>query len=62
MPKTPTPEEIDAAARQVQRGGFLGRGSSRKADQLIDAAGEDGQAVAMQILSAAADHKPRWRR
>jgi hypothetical protein len=65
MPK-PTPEEIQEAGRQLQRGGFLGRGSSKKADQIIEeavAAGMDRQTVAMAILSAAADYKPRpWAR
>ena len=58
----PTPEEINEAGRQLSRGGFLGRGSSKKADQIIEeaeAAGLDGQAVAMAILAASVDHKPR---
>lgn len=62
----PTPEQIREAGRQLQRGGFLGRGSSKKADEVIaqaEAAGLDPQAVAMQILGAAADHEPRsWAR
>ena len=61
MPK-PTPEQITEASRQLQRGGILGRGSSKKADQVVaqaEEAGLDGQAVAFQILDAAADHKPR---
>ncbi|MFF9624263.1 hypothetical protein [Streptomyces griseosporeus] len=62
----PTPEQIKEAGRQLQRGGFLGRGSSKKADRIIDeavAAGMDPQAVAMAILSAAADYEPRrWAR
>lgn len=65
MPKCPTRQDIDDAGRQLQRGGLLGRGSTRKADKVIEeaeAAGLDGQMVAMGILSAAADHKPRWRR
>ncbi|MEU6768532.1 hypothetical protein ABZ916_39240 [Streptomyces sp. NPDC046853] len=62
MPKHPTNDEIQEAGRQLQRGGFLGRGSSKLADELVDQAGEDGQQVAMQILGAAADHKPRWSR
>jgi len=60
----PTPEQIREAGRQLQRGGFLGRGSSRKADEVIaqaEDAGLDPQAVAMEILGAAADHKPRPR-
>ncbi|MFJ9420714.1 hypothetical protein [Streptomyces sp. NPDC101249] len=60
MPE-PTPEQIAEAGRQLQRGGFLGRGSSKKAGQVIEqavAAGMDRQSVAMAILSAAADHKP----
>jgi hypothetical protein len=65
MPK-PTPEEIDEAGRQLQRGGLLGRGSTKKADKLIEdaaAAGLDRQRVAMAVLAAAADHKPRpWAR
>ncbi|QIJ61416.1 hypothetical protein [Streptomyces sp. JB150] len=66
MPKKPTPEEIQEAGRQLQRGGFLGRGSSKKADRVLEeavAAGLDQQAVAMAILSAAADYEPRrWAR
>ncbi len=61
MPK-PTPEEIAEAGRQLQRGGILGRGSSKKADRVVaqaEEAGLDGQAIAFQILGAAADHKPR---
>jgi hypothetical protein len=65
MPK-PTPEEIAEAGRQLQRGGLLGRGSSRKADKVVEdavAAGIDRQAIAMEVLAAAADHKPRpWGR
>ncbi|MWA08778.1 hypothetical protein [Streptomyces sp. BA2] len=61
--RQPAPEEIQDAGRQLQRGGFLGTGSSKLADKLVEDAGEDGQAVAMAILSAAADHKPRpWAR
>lgn len=66
MPKMPTPEEIQEAGRQLQRGGLLGTGSSKKADKLIEdavAAGADRQAVAMEILAAAADYEPRpWAR
>jgi len=58
MPK-PTPEQIEKAGRQLQRGGLLGTGSSKLADQLVEEAGEDGREVALQILGAAADHKPR---
>lgn len=61
MPK-PTPEQIREAGRQLQRGGFLGRGSKKKADQVIKeavAAGMDEQTVAMAILGAAADYEPR---
>lgn len=65
MPK-PTPEQIAEAGRQLQRGGILGTGSSKKADKLIEEAveaGLDRQAVAMEILAAAADHEPRpWAR
>jgi hypothetical protein len=65
MPK-PTPEQVQEAARQLQRGGFLGRGSSKKADRLIEeavAAGADRQGTAMEILAAAVDYKPRpWAR
>jgi len=65
MPK-PTPEQIREAGRQLQRGGLLGRGSSKKADKLIEEAKEaglDGRDVAFQILGAAAEHKPRpWAR
>jgi hypothetical protein len=66
MAKKPTPEEIQEAGRQLQRGGWLGRGSSKKADQIIEeatAAGLNPQAVAMAILGAAADYEPRrWTR
>ncbi|MEU0589954.1 hypothetical protein [Streptomyces ardesiacus] len=66
MPKKPTPEEIQEAARQLQRGGWLGRGSSKKADKLIEeavAAGMDRQTVAMAVLFATADYEPRrWAR
>jgi hypothetical protein len=61
----PTREEIQEAGRQLQRGGFLGRGSSKLADEIIDQAEEaglDGRDVAFQILGAAADYKPRWSR
>ncbi|MBZ6207515.1 hypothetical protein KVH31_13505 [Streptomyces olivaceus] len=62
----PTPAQIQEAGRQLQRGGFLGRGSSKKADQAIEeavAAGLDRQTVAMAILDASADHEPhRWAR
>jgi hypothetical protein len=62
MPK-PTSEQIQEAGRQLQRGGLLGTGSSRLADRLVAEAGDDGQNVAMDILGAAADHKPRpWAR
>ncbi|MEV0220871.1 hypothetical protein [Streptomyces sp. NPDC050704] len=65
MPK-PTPEEIQEAARQLQRGGHLGRGSSKKADKVVEeavAAGADRQDVAMEIFAAAADYEPRpWAR
>ncbi|MFB7707914.1 hypothetical protein [Streptomyces sp. NPDC056105] len=64
MPK-PTPEEIQKAGRQLQRGGLLGRGSSKSADKLVEQAkkqGLDGRDVAFQILSAAADYEPRWGR
>lgn len=66
MSKKPTPEEIQEAGRRLQRGGFLGRGSSKYADKVIrqaEEAGLDTRAVAFQILGAAADHKPRpWAR
>lgn len=58
----PTPEEIQEAGRQLQRGGLLGRGNSKKADKLIEqakAAGMDEQEIAFQILDAAADYQPR---
>lgn len=59
----PTPEQIAEAGRQLQRGGVLGRGSSKLADRLVEEAGEDGEAVAYQILGAACDHQPRpWAR
>jgi hypothetical protein len=63
MPKKPTPEQIAEAGRQLQRGGLLGRGSQKKADEVVEqarAAGMDTQAVAMEILAAAGDHEPRW--
>jgi hypothetical protein len=34
MPK-PTPDQIRDAGRQLQRGGLLGRGSTKKADQVV---------------------------
>ena len=59
----PTPEQIAEAGRQLQRGGFLGTGSRKLADRLVEEAGEDGEAVAFQILDAACDHQPRpWAR
>ncbi|MFF2852656.1 hypothetical protein ACFVT5_41145 [Streptomyces sp. NPDC058001] len=65
MPK-PTPEQIQEAGRQLQRGGLLGTGSHKKANKVVDdavAAGMDPQDVALQILTAAADHSPRpWAR
>jgi hypothetical protein len=62
MPK-PTPEQIQEAGRKLQRGGLLGTGSSRLANRLVNEAGDEGQNVAMDILGAAADHKPRrWAR
>jgi hypothetical protein len=57
--QTPSAEEIDAAGRQLQQGGLLGRGSSRRADKLIARAGDDSQNVAFAILNAAADYEPR---
>lgn len=66
MPNMPTPEDIQEAGRQLQRGGLLGTGSSKKADKVVDqavAAGADQQSVAMEILAAAADYRPRpWAR
>lgn len=62
MPK-PTPEQIREAGRQLQRGGLLGTGSSKLADRLVEEAGDEGQEVAFDILSAAADYEPRpWAR
>lgn len=65
MPK-PTPEQIREAGRQLQRGGLLGRGSSKKAKLVVrqaEEAGLDGQEVAFQIMGAAAETKPRpWAR
>lgn len=62
----PTPQEIDEAGRQLQRGGFLGRGSSKKANKLVEdavEAGADRQEIAMEVLAAAADYQPRpWAR
>jgi hypothetical protein len=62
VPK-PTPQQIAEAGRQLQRGGVLGRGSSKLADQLIEQAQKEGldtQEIAFQILGAAGDHEPRW--
>lgn len=65
MPK-PTPDQIREAGRQLQRGGLLGRGSAKKANQLVEeavAAGAHRQDIAMEILAAAADYQPRpWAR
>lgn len=62
----PTPEQIQEAGRRLQRGGLLGTGSSKYADEVVtraEEAGLDGQDVDMQILGAAADYKPRpWAR
>lgn len=61
MPK-PTPEQIREAGRKLQRGGPLGRGSSKAADKLVEeavAAGADRQEIAMEILGAA-ECEPRW--
>lgn len=58
-PNLPTTEEIQDAARRLQQGGLLGRGSSRRADKLIARSGENGQAVAFAILDAAVDYEPR---
>lgn len=66
MAKKPTPEDIQEAGRQLQRGGLLGRGSQKAADKVMKQAREAGldeQEIAFQILGAAADHKPRpWAR
>lgn len=66
MSKQPTPEQIQEAGRQLQRGGLLGTGSSKLADQIVEeavAAGADRQEIAMQVLAAAADYQPRpWAR
>ena len=62
MPK-PTPEQIQEAGRKLQRGGLLGRGSTKAADKVVQQAKEAGldeQEVAFLILGAAADHEPRW--
>lgn len=65
MPK-PTPDQIREAGRQLQRGGLLGRGSSKKADEVIAQAREAGldeQEIGLQILDAAVGFKPRpWAR
>ncbi|MFC4512555.1 hypothetical protein [Streptomyces ehimensis] len=62
----PTPEQIQEAGRQLQRGGLLGRGSSKFADKVVqqaEEAGMDGRQIAFEILSAAADYQPRrWAR
>lgn len=63
MSQTPTPEQIQEAGRQLQRGGLLGRGSSKTANKVIEEAKEAGldeQEVAFQILGAAADYEPHW--
>lgn len=60
MAKQPTPEEINEAGRQLQRGGLLGRGSTKLANKLVEESGDNGRDVAFQILGASADHKPRW--
>lgn len=63
---TPTPEEIQEAGRQLQRGGLLGRGSSKLANQVVEsgvAAGMDRQDLALSVLEAASDYEPRrWAR
>lgn len=59
----PTNEQIQEAARKLQRGGILGTGSSKLANRLIDEAGDDSQNVAFEIISAAVDYPPRrWAR
>lgn len=66
MASMPTPDQIREAGRQLQRGGLLGTGSSKKADRLVEeavAAGADRQEIAMEILAAAGDYQPRpWAR
>ena len=62
-PGAPNPEEIREAARQLQRGGLLRRGSADLANKVVqqaEEAGLDGQQVAGQILGATADFKPHW--
>jgi hypothetical protein len=65
MPQ-PTPEQIREAGRQLQRGGLLGRGSTKKASEVVaqaEEAGLDGQEIAFQIMGVAADVQPRrWAR
>ena len=65
MPK-PTPEQIQEAGRQLQRGGLLGRGSSKRANEVVEQgvdAGMDRQDLALSVLEAASDYKPRpWAR
>ena len=66
MTNKPTPEQIREAGRKLQRGGVLGRGSSKAADKVIQQAkdaGLDEQEIGFQILGAAAEHQPRpWAR
>lgn len=58
MPK-PTRDQIEEAGRRLQRGGLLGRGSSKYADRLIQEAGDDGEEVGLDIVDAALRHEPR---
>jgi hypothetical protein len=62
----PTPEQIQEAGRQLQRGGLLGRGSSKLANEVVEQgvdAGMDRQDLALSVLEAASDYKPRpWAR
>ncbi|GGZ44708.1 hypothetical protein GCM10010387_43760 [Streptomyces inusitatus] len=53
VPVGPSAGEIDAAARA------LAQGDMAPAERLAAGAGDHGQAVAMQILTASIDHTPQ---
>jgi hypothetical protein len=57
----PTPEQIQEAGRQLQRGGS-DKLANRVVEQGVDA-GMDRQDLALSVLEAASDYKPRpWAR
>lgn len=61
-PKPPSDEQIRNAGRAMQQGGLNGNGSTRLADRVVrqaERAGLDGDAVAADILDAAAQYEPR---